>query len=214
MKTIQVQKKMKELDRKEMKSRSLIANILDMDDEFPPGKANTVHPSHPGYPKTPLSSIFLTRSNPNLPHSFEVVLSNFDIDVQYICDIRRKHIVFIDVNQCQNFRTLLEGPEPRAQPAAARAQPDPEGDPRDHGQGAELLCTVLYCTISCTITCNASCTVSCTVLYKVRDDDEAAEVEGDWKFAAMVLDRSAGGQRGSAGGHLGVSVGEPLAQFI
>ena len=83
MKTIQVQKKMKELDRKEMKSRSLIANILDMDDEFPPGKANTVHPSHPGYPKTPLSSIFLTRSNPNLPHSFEVVFSNFDIVVHY-----------------------------------------------------------------------------------------------------------------------------------
>ena len=36
--------------------------------------------------------------------------------------------------------------------------------------------------------------MSCTLLYKVRDDDEAAEVEGDWKFAAMVLDRSAGGQ--------------------
>ena len=147
MKTIQVQKKMKELDRKEMKSRSLIANILDMDDEFPPGKANTVHPSHPGYPKTPLSSIFLTRSNPNLPHSFEVVLSNFDIQL-YICDIRRKHFVFIDVNQCQNFNfitiiTMLEGPEPRPQPAAARAQPDPEGDPRDHGQGAELLSTVM-----------------------------------------------------------------------
>ena len=34
------------------------------------------------------------------------------------------------------------------------------------------------------------------MLYKVRDDDEAAEVEGDWKFAAMVLDRSAGGQMG------------------
>ena len=25
---------------------------------------------------------------------------------------------------------------------------------------------------------------------KVRDDEEAAEIEGDWKFAAMVLDRS------------------------
>ena len=60
--------------------------------------------------------------------------------------------------------------------------------------------------------------MSCTVLYKVRDDDEAAEVEGDWKFAAMVLDRSAGGQLRvswwsaevswwSAGGQLGVSWG-------
>ena len=47
--------------------------------------------------------------------------------------------------------------------------------------------------------------MSCTVLYKVRDDDEAAEVEGDWKFAAMVLDRSAGVSLGSAGGQLGVS---------
>ena len=24
---------------------------------------------------------------------------------------------------------------------------------------------------------------------KIRDDDESAEVEADWKFAAMVLDR-------------------------
>lgn len=50
--------------------------------------------------------------------------------------------------------------------------------------------------------------MSCTVLYKVRDDDEAAEVEGDWKFAAMVLDRSArvilGSAGQSAGGQLGV----------
>ena len=32
----QVQKKMKELDKKEMKSKSLIANILDMDDDYHP----------------------------------------------------------------------------------------------------------------------------------------------------------------------------------
>ena len=52
--------------------------------------------------------------------------------------------------------------------------------------------------------------MSCTVLYKVRDDDEAAEVEGDWKFAAMVLDRSAGGQLRvswlSDWGQLGVTI--------
>merc|ERR1719422_2874142 len=76
IKTIQVQKKMKELDRKEMKSKSLIANILDMDDDFPSNnhhsyhstvKSNTVHPSHPSYPqKPPLANIFMTRSNPNL----------------------------------------------------------------------------------------------------------------------------------------------------
>ena len=50
---------------------------------------------------------------------------------------------------------------------------------------------------------------------KIRDDEESGAVESDWKFAAMVLDRSAGGQLrvswGSAGGQLGGSVGEPLA---
>ena len=63
---------MKELDRKEMKSKSLIANILDMDDDYHPAtKSHTVHPSHPNYPKTPLASIFMSRSNPNLANSFE-----------------------------------------------------------------------------------------------------------------------------------------------
>jgi len=73
-KTIQVQKKMKELDKKEMKSKSLIANILDMDDDYHPAtKSHTVHPSHPSFPKhaQPLSNICLTRSNPNLPNSYE-----------------------------------------------------------------------------------------------------------------------------------------------
>ena len=61
IKTIQVQKKMKELDKKEMKSKYLIANILDMDEEYPGNnhahaqyhstvKSNTVHPSHNNYP--------------------------------------------------------------------------------------------------------------------------------------------------------------------
>ena len=114
--------------------------------------------------------------------------------------------MFIDVNvnQCQNFITLLEGPEPRAQPAAARAQPDPEGDPRDHGQGAELLCTL---TLLYSLLYSVLYPVLYPVLYKVRDDDEAAEVEGDWKFAAMVLDRSAGGHLGVSWGSAGVSWG-------
>ena len=54
-KTIQVQKKMKELDKKEIKSKSLISNILDSDDDYRPAKTHTVHPSHP------LSNICITR---------------------------------------------------------------------------------------------------------------------------------------------------------
>ena len=62
---------MKELDKKEMKSKSLIANILDMDEDYHPAtKSHTVHPCHPNYPKAPLASIFMSRSNPNLPNSF------------------------------------------------------------------------------------------------------------------------------------------------
>ena len=133
MKTIQVQKKMKELDRKEMKSKSLIANILDMDDDFPSNnhhsyhstvKSNTVHPSHPNYPqKPPLANIFMTRSNPNL----------------------------------QNLPNSYEEQQMPASPLQR-----------------ELNLILKEIRI---------------ITDKIRDDDEASEVEADWKFAAMVLDR-------------------------
>ena len=43
--TIQVQKKMKELDKKEMKCKSIISNILDQEEDFRPvTKNHTVHP--------------------------------------------------------------------------------------------------------------------------------------------------------------------------
>ena len=52
----QVQKKMKELDRKD-KSKSLMANIVDTDDDFHPmTKSHMVHPSHPP------TNICMTRS--------------------------------------------------------------------------------------------------------------------------------------------------------
>lgn len=54
--TFQVQKKMKELDRKD-KSKSLMANIVDTDDDFHPmTKSHLVHPSHP------VTNICMTRS--------------------------------------------------------------------------------------------------------------------------------------------------------
>ena len=43
-KTIMMQNKMKELDLKEKSSKSLLANVLDMDDDFVP---TTGLPSHP-----------------------------------------------------------------------------------------------------------------------------------------------------------------------
>merc|ERR1740128_521481 len=51
-KTIMMQNKMKELDLKEKSSKSLLANVLDMDDDFIPSSSlphSHVHPHHPGH---------------------------------------------------------------------------------------------------------------------------------------------------------------------
>ena len=51
-KTIMMQNKMKELDLKEKSSKSLLANVLDMDDDFVPSSSlphSHVHPHHPGH---------------------------------------------------------------------------------------------------------------------------------------------------------------------
>ena len=51
-KTIMMQNKMKELDLKEKSSKSLLANVLDMDDDFRPSSTlphSHVHPHHPSH---------------------------------------------------------------------------------------------------------------------------------------------------------------------
>ena len=47
-KTIMMQKKMKEMEQKEISSKSLLANVLDIDDNFRlgPGGNHSNHPSH------------------------------------------------------------------------------------------------------------------------------------------------------------------------
>ena len=59
-KSIQMQKKLKELDKKEMKSKSLLANVLEMEDDFHPASLpHSVHPSNTNKPA--LSNLCLTR---------------------------------------------------------------------------------------------------------------------------------------------------------
>merc|ERR1719346_807689 len=52
-KTIMMQNKMKELDLKERSSKSLLANVLDMDDDFRPSStlphSSHIHPHHPSH---------------------------------------------------------------------------------------------------------------------------------------------------------------------
>merc|ERR1711953_1059858 len=110
--TIQVQKKMKELDRKD-KSKSLMANIVDTDDDFHPlTKSHMVHPSHP------VTNICMTRSNPSL--------NNQEYESQ-ISPLQREFGLIL-----KEIRIITD---------------------------------------------------------KIREDDEASAAAGDWKFAAMVLDR-------------------------
>ena len=52
-KTIMMQKKMKQMEQKEISSKSLLANVFDLDDIFrgrPPPYFQTVHPSHSNPP--------------------------------------------------------------------------------------------------------------------------------------------------------------------
>jgi len=118
-KTIQVQKKMKELDKKEMKSKSLLANVLDMDDDFHSSSMpHSVHPYNPNNTKPTLSNVCLTRSTSNLP-SYEENTASHPLQ-------RELNLILKEIK---------------------------------------------------------------VITDKIKGDDESGEVEADWKFAAMVLDR-------------------------
>ena len=53
-KTIMMQKKMKEMEQKEISSKSLLANVLDIDDNLRYGAGGGGHSNHPSHVKPPL----------------------------------------------------------------------------------------------------------------------------------------------------------------
>ena len=60
-KSIQMQKKMKELDKKEIASKSLLANVLDMEDDIHHSSMlNTVYPYHPSHVKPVTNNVCIT----------------------------------------------------------------------------------------------------------------------------------------------------------
>ena len=124
----QVQKKMKELDRKD-KSKSLMANIVDTDDDFHPlTKSHMVHPSHP------VTNICMTRSRLTVS----------------------KYLILI---------LLL-----RSNPSLNNQEYESQISPLQREFGL-ILKEIRIIT------------------DKIKEDDEASAAAGDWKFAAMVLDR-------------------------
>jgi len=75
-KTIMMQNKMKELDLKEKSSKSLLANVLDMDDDFRPSSTlphSHVHPHHPSHAHPPQHNNggFIRLPNNSLPPQAE-----------------------------------------------------------------------------------------------------------------------------------------------
>jgi nicotinic acetylcholine receptor len=116
-KTIMMQNKMKELDLKEKSSKSLLANVLDMDDDFSTLPHSHVHPHHPSHAHPQQNNgAFIS-----LPPPTEDVSSTFP--------------------------------------------------PGAHRELSLILKEIKIIT------------------DKIRDDEESAAIENDWKFAAMVLDR-------------------------
>merc|ERR1719270_1429478 len=121
-KTIMMQNKMKELDLKEKSSKSLLANVLDMDDVYRPSSALPQHPSqhHPSHASQNKNGGFI-RLPSTLPPPEEPVGSIFPPGIHRELSLILKEIKIIT--------------------------------------------------------------------DKIRNDDESAATENDWKFAAMVLDR-------------------------
>jgi len=120
-KTILIQNKMKEMDLKENSSKSLLANVLDMDDDFRPSPLNHhVFPQTTHLPKS---------SQPNTANSL--------------------------------FRVSLN---------------PPHYEESFLGSGVHRELSAILKEIR-------------VITDKLREDEDTAAIENDWKFAAMVLDR-------------------------
>ena len=173
-KTIMMQNKMKELDLKERSSKSLLANVLDMDDDLRPsstlpGHAH-IHPHHPSHahssapggapppllinnvgglptsgPPPLLGGGGFTRITPGLPALPPGFMPGTSVGV-------------VD-------------PEPTGNSIGAMA-----GNASVFPTGIQRELSMILKEIR-------------VITDKIRDEEDTAAIENDWKFAAMVLDR-------------------------
>jgi len=121
-KTIMMAQKMKDLDMKETSSKSLLTNVLDMDDDF---RATT------------------------LPHN-----------------LPQHHPSHVTSHQNPGF----------VRSAGNLANGDARKSPKSQFSGLHRELGAILKEIK-------------VITDKIRDDEESSTIEGDWKFAAMVLDR-------------------------
>jgi len=118
-KTIMMHNKMKELDLKEKSSKSLLANVLDMDDDFVPTSGMPHNHHQPGQQNLQKNGGFIRVSGS--------VTGNDSLDSNYPTTVPRELSLIL-----KEIKVITD---------------------------------------------------------KIRDDEESSALEGDWKFAAMVLDR-------------------------
>merc|ERR1712241_92945 len=143
-KTIMMQKKMKELDLKEKSSKSLLANVLDMDDDFRPSStlphSSHIHPHHPSHTHPPQMNNSTGTNGPNAGGGWRAPSAG-------------------------NLPSL---------PGMNSSASEREESSFPPGAFRELSLILKELRV---------------ITDKVRDDEDTAAIENDWKFAAMVLDR-------------------------
>jgi len=143
-KTIMMQNKMKELDLKERSSKSLLANVLDMDDDFRPSStlphSSHIHPHHPSHTHPPQMNNSTGTNGPNAGGGWRAPSAG-------------------------NLPSL---------PGMNSSASEREESSFPPGAFRELSLILKELRV---------------ITDKIRDDEDTAAIENDWKFAAMVLDR-------------------------
>jgi nicotinic acetylcholine receptor len=139
-----MQNKMKELDLKERSSKSLLANVLDMDDDFRPSStlphSSHIHPHHPS-------------------HTHPPQMNN------------------ATGNNSMNSNAFARVPSAGGLPSLPGLNSSASGaDESSFPPGAFRELSLILKELR-------------VITDKIRDDEDTAAIENDWKFAAMVLDR-------------------------
>ena len=167
-KTIMMQNKMKELDLKERSSKSLLANVLDMDDDLRPSSTLPGHahiqPHHPSHahssapggapPPVLINNVGgIPTSGPPLPGGFTRITPG------------------------------LPALPPGFMSASSVGGADPESTGNSIGAAAGVFPSGIQRELSMILK------EIRVITDKIRDEEDTAAIENDWKFAAMVLDR-------------------------
>ena len=171
-----MQNKMKELDLKERSSKSLLANVLDMDDDLRPSSTLPGHahlqPHHPSH------------AHSSAPGGAPPPLSN---NVGGTADYPRQIPIsgpppLLGGGGFTRITPGLPSLPPGFIPGSSLAGADPDSTGNPIG-AAGVFPTGIQRELSMILK------EIRVITDKIRDEEDTATIENDWKFAAMVLDR-------------------------